>query len=284
MPQVKEVADRFTSDTSTATGPITHKPAAIFKQEEMVYFDRSVDSYVAKYYSARWLAYRRFVANLAREHLEAASLVLDLGCGPLASFPGVYPRAGKSTYVDLSINQLHYLRQHQPASLVVRADAESLCFGESSFDAVILFGTLHHLPDPVAAIEGVWRVLRPGGIVVGHEPSQYWNGNPESPNERGFSIEDIKQLYGRFTDVTIRTVDHLLIESLAHITWRFLAAPLCAWITRGKTNEDKAALLFWSKVFQVGSLLDRIGIKGADFVITAKKGNSCCAGSNREGW
>jgi SAM-dependent methyltransferase len=240
----------------------------------MVYFDRSVNSYATRYYSARWLAYRRFVASLVQPHLEAASLVLDLGCGPLPSFPGLYPVDGNFIYVDLSSGQLRYLRQQHPGSRVVRADAESLCFRAASFDAVVLFGILHHLPDPMAAMDGVLRILRPGGIVVGHEPSDYWNPWKESPNERGFSLEEIQQLYGRLADVTIRTVDHLLVESLAHITWRFLAAPLHTLITRGKANGNRAASLFWSKVFRVQSILDRIGVRGKDFVITARKADS----------
>jgi SAM-dependent methyltransferase len=54
-----------------------------------------------------------------------------------------------------------------------RADAESLPFGDDSFDLVLGHAVLHHLPDLERAFEEFARVLRPGGrIVFAGEPSR----------------------------------------------------------------------------------------------------------------
>jgi SAM-dependent methyltransferase len=54
-----------------------------------------------------------------------------------------------------------------------RADAESLPFGDESFDLVLGHAVLHHLPDPPRAFEEFHRVLRPGGrIAFAGEPSR----------------------------------------------------------------------------------------------------------------
>ena len=48
----------------------------------------------------------------------------------------------------------------------VCADAGALPFADGSFDAVILFDALHHMPDRANVPREVARVLRPGGTVV----------------------------------------------------------------------------------------------------------------------
>jgi len=54
-----------------------------------------------------------------------------------------------------------------------RADAESLPFGDESFDLLLGHAVLHHLPDLDRAFEEFARVLRPGGrIVFAGEPSR----------------------------------------------------------------------------------------------------------------
>jgi SAM-dependent methyltransferase len=54
-----------------------------------------------------------------------------------------------------------------------RADAESLPFGEQSFDLVLGHAVLHHLPDLERAFGEFHRVLKPGGrIVFAGEPSR----------------------------------------------------------------------------------------------------------------
>ncbi|HEY5317839.1 MAG TPA: class I SAM-dependent methyltransferase [Solirubrobacteraceae bacterium] len=54
-----------------------------------------------------------------------------------------------------------------------RADAESLPFGNASFDLVFGHAVLHHLPDLERAFTELHRVLRPGGrIVFAGEPSR----------------------------------------------------------------------------------------------------------------
>jgi SAM-dependent methyltransferase len=48
---------------------------------------------------------------------------------------------------------------------VLQMDACSLQFSDSSFDFVYSRSVFHHLSDPAAAIDGIVRVLKPGGAV-----------------------------------------------------------------------------------------------------------------------
>jgi SAM-dependent methyltransferase len=54
------------------------------------------------------------------------------------------------------------------------ADAESLPYGDASFDLVVGHAVLHHIPDVGRALREVLRVLRPGGrFVFAGEPTRH---------------------------------------------------------------------------------------------------------------
>jgi ubiquinone/menaquinone biosynthesis C-methylase UbiE len=48
----------------------------------------------------------------------------------------------------------------------VRGDAVELPFRDASFDAVCCFAALHLFADPLAALDEMRRVLRPGGRIA----------------------------------------------------------------------------------------------------------------------
>jgi SAM-dependent methyltransferase len=51
------------------------------------------------------------------------------------------------------------------------AEYETLAFKEQ-FDAVLFFDSLHHAADERAAISAAARALRPGGLLITHEPGE----------------------------------------------------------------------------------------------------------------
>jgi SAM-dependent methyltransferase len=50
-----------------------------------------------------------------------------------------------------------------PKLKIIQMDACQMTFADESFDFVYARSVFHHLPDPAAALEGIGRVLRPGG-------------------------------------------------------------------------------------------------------------------------
>jgi ubiquinone/menaquinone biosynthesis C-methylase UbiE len=68
----------------------------------------------------------------------------------------------------------------------VVADAESLPFGDRSFDLVFGHAVLHHIPDLARAMAEFRRVLRPGGrIAFCGEPSRYGDRLAALPKRAG---------------------------------------------------------------------------------------------------
>lgn len=104
----------------------------------------------------------------------AGSRVLELGCGIgaqtvhlLRSSPGAHIVA-----VDKSEDSLAQARIRvadlAPEAQVEwhRADAFDLPFGDAEFDHVFVCFVLEHLSDPMRALAGLRRVLRPGGTIT----------------------------------------------------------------------------------------------------------------------
>lgn len=90
---------------------------------------------------------------------------LDLGCGT-GEFAGEFP-AERYVGIDLSVNYLRWAAQHRSGSFLA-SSGETLALADRSFDAALVCGVLHHLPDAVAmgAMGELARVLRPGGVAL----------------------------------------------------------------------------------------------------------------------
>ena len=119
---------------------------------------------------------KRYVVQ-ALPVLRGEVLELCVGSGMLTEHvPRTY-----STYVGLDLSQslLRTLRRKIPHLHLVNGDAEEVCFGNATFDAVLIFAGLHHLPRYEAAIANAYRVLRPGGVFICLEPSsRAWYRKP----------------------------------------------------------------------------------------------------------
>jgi ubiquinone/menaquinone biosynthesis C-methylase UbiE len=100
--------------------------------------------------------------------------VLDVACGTgLVAFEAarLVGAAGRVTGVDLS-GKMVAAAQRRAADLGVanatfqRMDAQKLEFPEASFDVVVCALGLMYVPEPVAALSEMRRILRPGGRMI----------------------------------------------------------------------------------------------------------------------
>jgi ubiquinone/menaquinone biosynthesis C-methylase UbiE len=113
---------------------------------------------------------RRFVE---RALPRAAERVLDIGSGTgllLEHLAGSRPGLRMIVEVDLAEAMLRQARAKGDArARFVCADAVRLPLAAGSFDAVLCFGVLPHIPDVDAACRGLLAALKPGGVLaVGH--------------------------------------------------------------------------------------------------------------------
>lgn len=166
-------------------------------------FRRFVDLFKRTPFHPQWL-FGREQFEIDTLHGRAIGTVLDIGCSDCwvrnqlpsnTSYIGLdYPVTGIEMY------------QSRPD---VFADASELPFENESIDTVVLFQTLEHIARPEKAISEIFRVLRPGGILLLTVPFLYPlhdepydftrftnHGLVRVLEDTGFSIETIKPSLG----------------------------------------------------------------------------------------
>lgn len=114
-------------------------------------------------------------------YLRPGLSVLDCGCGPGSITMGVAARIapGEAVGIDLARSQIERARAaaEREGRRNVRfeiGDAYSLPFESGRFDRVFSHALVEHLADPAAALRGLFRILKPGGIVGVCSPD--WGG------------------------------------------------------------------------------------------------------------
>ncbi|MBI4498776.1 MAG: class I SAM-dependent methyltransferase [Chloroflexi bacterium] len=127
-----------------------------------------VRAWVQRHVEAPWL--------LTPPEAIAGRRVLEVGCGRGVGAQILRDRgAGEVVAFDLDQAMLALARARcrqqggAPVHLLL-ASATALPFAAQSFDAVVEFGVLHHIPDWKGALREVARVLRPGGWFFFEEP------------------------------------------------------------------------------------------------------------------
>ncbi|MDF0490965.1 class I SAM-dependent methyltransferase [Sphingomonas sp. H39-1-10] len=119
--------------------------------------------------------------------------ILDMGCGGGWTSVFLARRGFEVVGQDIAPDMIELARENKARQGVelnltfVCADYESMMI-DATFDAVIFFDCLHHSEDERAAIEMAYRSLKPGGVLITHEPGE---GHATAPG----SIEAMK-LFG----------------------------------------------------------------------------------------
>ncbi|KAG2421319.1 hypothetical protein HFD88_005293 [Aspergillus terreus] len=112
---------------------------------------------------------RQRYTKLLLDKLQPTPSILELGCGPgVPIVQMVLDHGAQVVANDISTKQIEMAKARCPGAKLVAGDMTALTFEPASFDGVISFYTLFHLPrsklkDMLAKIHG-W--LKPGGIFV----------------------------------------------------------------------------------------------------------------------
>lgn len=106
-------------------------------------------------------------------HLRPGMDVLDVGCGPGTITVDLASRVpqGRVLGIDTSAGVLDRAADLAVAQNVEnvefeQADVMALPYADGSYDVVHAHQVLQHLVDPVAALQEMRRVVRPGGVVA----------------------------------------------------------------------------------------------------------------------
>jgi SAM-dependent methyltransferase len=170
--------------------------------------------------------------------VDAGNTVLDLGCGGGRHAFAVLRRGARVVALDAAALELKQVQgtmiamveagEVPPAGegVPVQGDALSLPFRDGSFDRIIAAEVLEHIPDDVAAIGELARVLAPGGRIAVTVPARF-------PERINWALDDA---YHDFPG------GHIRIYSQGDLEAKLAAAGLTV---RGSRREHALHSPYW---------------------------------------
>jgi len=129
--------------------------------------------------------------------LPPGAAVLDLGCGagvPVTRW--LTERGFVVTGVDVSARQLELARRNVPEGTFLKADMSEVVFAPESFDAVIAFHSIIHVPrsEHAALIENIHCWLKSGGVFLATMTVRDYEGCEDDWKDGGADgVEPLRQ-------------------------------------------------------------------------------------------
>ena len=124
--------------------------------------------------------------RLKRLSKGSADNILEIGCGQGAGARIIYDLFSPQRYVGIDLDPRMIERAERksgalPGATFIEGDVTNLEFQNATFDLVVDFGIVHHVPNWRDALAEVHRTLRPGGEFLFEDlPVETW--------ERGIGI------------------------------------------------------------------------------------------------
>jgi len=234
-------------------------------------FFRNIDRKIIK-----WMPWAQKGYPLLSSVIDYPSLkgkkVLDIAVGTGWTTEQLVRAGAEVTAIDLTPAAVELTKKRLSlyglSATVQTADAQKLPFADGTFDFVLAFGCLMHMPDTQKAIDEIYRVLRPGGraaAMMYYKHSLHWwyyiffgkgivrgkllrmrvqelsnrytDGAYEEGNQltKFYSKIEIARMFGRFAKTGIRIFD--ATTPIDHLPHRFLPlgtlipAPIKRWLT-----------------------------------------------------
>jgi 2-polyprenyl-3-methyl-5-hydroxy-6-metoxy-1,4-benzoquinol methylase len=100
-----------------------------------------------------------------QKRTEGNGRILDIGCSFGFFLDAARRRGWDACGLEISNFAAHYARTHFGLT-VVNKPLEDAEFESESFDVVTLWNVIEHLDDPAGAVRHIYRILKPGGLVV----------------------------------------------------------------------------------------------------------------------
>ena len=132
---------------------------------------RGYDTIAERYY--QWACQgqtgvRQQSVSFLVEHLPGGAAILELGSGSGKPTAQMLAQHFEVTGVDLSARHIELARQNVPNATFLQADMTALTFPPASFDAVVAFYSIIHVPrdEQPKLFYDICRWLKPGGLFV----------------------------------------------------------------------------------------------------------------------
>ncbi len=166
-------------------------------------------------------AWEIFFSEKARDIFETSTAVYDFGGGlridkkrnnrldPANLW--LLPLAEKIDYKVIDV-----VADYNPD---VVADIQTLPFADNVIDAYVCLAVLEHVPNPIKAMEEMYRTLKPGGKILVYVPFLfYYHAHPGYYKDYWrFTIDSLESMTEKFSERQVQEVK-MPIETLLFLT------------------------------------------------------------------
>lgn len=121
---------------------------------------------------SRWFQYTQKLATSVMD-IQPDSHILDVGCGTGFAVIEIARKLdqGRACGVDISPGMIEKANRNIPLELAGRvsfqvASSEQIPYPEDEFNFILCTNSFHHYPDTHKALREMYRVLKPGGLLV----------------------------------------------------------------------------------------------------------------------
>lgn len=247
--------------------------AAWFRDEEDGYFELASSG--GDIEQARHTEYN--YAQLAHVHAfsrlpdRTFPTVLGVGCAHGAELRPILARSESITILEPSDGFAATELDGKPVKYVKPQASGLMPFADQSFDLIVCFSVLHHIPNVSTVVREMFRALKPGGHVLLREPITSM-GDWRKPR-RGLTKRERGIPFAIFRDIVRQagfTVDYeaRCVFSLTPKLGQLLRFPV--WRSRWAVRIDRlaCALPIWPRVYHATRTWHRFRPTAAAFVLS----------------
>ncbi|MEO7001882.1 MAG: methyltransferase domain-containing protein, partial [Ktedonobacterales bacterium] len=139
-----------------------------------------------------WPNFRVICAEI---DLTPADYLLEVGCGGGALMKELLKSGCHAAAIDHSFDMVRLASEENCDAIaesrltIQQADAEHLPFTDGTFTRAVMTGVLAHLPDPLAVLREIRRVLAPGALFIALGSDPELRGTPAAPEPAASRIQ-----------------------------------------------------------------------------------------------
>jgi 2-polyprenyl-3-methyl-5-hydroxy-6-metoxy-1,4-benzoquinol methylase len=151
-----------------ACGLVYQNPRPVFEDLRRRYGDQYFSYELTNelnFFGLMQMGLRDIGFDALTESLPSPRTFLDVGCATGMLIESMKERGWEATGADLCKESAEYGMAHRGVRIHI-GTLEEARFPDGSFSVVHFSHLIEHVPDPVAYLAEVWRILKPGGYAV----------------------------------------------------------------------------------------------------------------------
>ncbi|MGQ0793009.1 MAG: class I SAM-dependent methyltransferase [Deltaproteobacteria bacterium] len=130
----------------------------------------SEEGQLGKQHHIKEARFNQILDNLAQFKPRGGKKLLDVGCSRGIFMRLAQGRGWEASGIDVDRETIEYVSQTYGLEVSVATITQSP-FAAKSFDVVSMLDSIEHMPDPLASVESVRKILRDDGILLLRTPN-----------------------------------------------------------------------------------------------------------------